>query len=72
MAITDSPISPIGQIADIVLLAGGKSGAYFNSFTSAVTVVNCLVAGVSLKSKRSLKALESFDQIDKDWNYFLR
>ncbi len=72
MAITDSPISPIGQIADIVLLAGGKSGAYFNSFTSAVTVVNCLVAGVSLKSKRSLKALKSFDQIDKDWPHFLR
>jgi len=72
MAITDSPISPIGQIADIVLLAGGKSGAYFNSFTSAVTLVNCLVAGVSLKSKQSLKALEFFDQIDKDWNYFLR
>jgi DNA-binding MurR/RpiR family transcriptional regulator len=72
VALTDSPISPIAQVADIVLLAGRKSGAYFNSFTSAVTLVNCLVAGVSLKSRRSLEALELFDRIDMGWNYFLR
>jgi DNA-binding MurR/RpiR family transcriptional regulator len=72
IAITDTPISPIGQIADIVLLAERKSATYFNSFTSAVTLVNCLVAGVSVKSKRSLKMLKAFDQVDNEWSYFMR
>lgn len=71
MAITDTPISPIGQVADFTLLAQPKSATYFNSFTSAVTLVNCLVSGVSLKSKRSLETLNSFDQIDTEWKYFL-
>jgi DNA-binding MurR/RpiR family transcriptional regulator len=72
IAITDTPISPIGQIADIVLLAERKSATYFNSFTSAVTLVNCLVAGVSVKSRRSLKMLKAFDQVDNEWSYFMR
>jgi len=72
IAITDTPISPIGQIADFVLLAKRKSATYFNSFTSAVTLVNCLVAGVSVKSKRSLKMLKAFDQVDNEWSYFMR
>jgi DNA-binding MurR/RpiR family transcriptional regulator len=71
VALTDSPISPIGQVADIVLVAGRRSGAYFNSFTSAVALVNCLVAGASLKSKRSLRTLEAFDRIDEEWNPFV-
>jgi DNA-binding MurR/RpiR family transcriptional regulator len=72
IVITDNPVSPVGQVADVILLAERKSATYFNSFASAVTLVNCLVAGVSLKSKHSLKTLESFDQIDKGWNHFLR
>jgi DNA-binding MurR/RpiR family transcriptional regulator len=71
IALTDAPISPAGQIADIVLLAERKSASYFNSFTSAVTLVNCLAAGVSLKSRRSLDMLKSFDRIDNQWQNFL-
>jgi DNA-binding MurR/RpiR family transcriptional regulator len=72
IVITDNPVSPVGQMADVILLSERKSATYFNSLASAVTLVNCLVAGVSLKSKHSLKTLESFDQIDKGWNHFLR
>jgi DNA-binding MurR/RpiR family transcriptional regulator len=72
ISITDNPVSPVGQISDLVLLAGHKTSTYFNSFSSAVTLVNCLVAGVSLKNKRSLDVLKSFDHIDNDWQYFLR
>jgi DNA-binding MurR/RpiR family transcriptional regulator len=71
IAITDALISPVAQVADITLLAERKSATYFNSFTSAVTLVNCLVAGVSLKSRRSLDMLRSFDQVDNEWKYFL-
>jgi DNA-binding MurR/RpiR family transcriptional regulator len=72
ISITDNPVSPVGQISDWVLLSGHKTSTYFNSFSSAVTLVNCLVAGVSLKNKKSLEVLKSFDHIDNDWQYFLR
>ncbi len=72
LVITDAPISPVAQVADVTLLAERKSATYFNSFASAVTLVNCLVAGVSLKSRRSLDMLKAFDQVDTDWKYFLR
>lgn len=72
ICLTDNPVSPVGQISDLVLLAGHKTSTYFNSFSSAVTLVNCLVAGVSLKNKKSLEALKSFDRIDNEWRYFLR
>jgi len=70
ISITDNPISPAGQISDIVLIAGNRSLTYFNSFTSAVALVNCLVAGVSLKNRQSLKILKTFDEIDQEWDYF--
>jgi len=71
MAITDNPVSPIGQIADLVLVAGHKSSTYFNSFSSAVTLINCLVAGLSMRSKVSVKVLKSVDQIVADWKFLL-
>ena len=72
ISLTDNPVSPVGQISDLVLLAGHKTSTYFNSFSSAVTLVNCLVAGVSLKTQKSLEVLKSFDQIDNEWQYFMK
>lgn len=72
ISITDNPVSPAGQVSDRVLLAAHKTSAYFNSFSATVSLVNCLVAGVSIKSGSSLEVLKSFDQIDKEWNNFLR
>ncbi|MBU1208664.1 MAG: MurR/RpiR family transcriptional regulator [Proteobacteria bacterium] len=71
MAITDNPVSPIGQISDLVLIAGHKSSTYFNSFSSTVTLINCLVAGVSLRNRNSVKVLKSVDQIVNDWRFLL-
>jgi len=71
IAVTDTPISPAGRVADIVLLAERKSAAYFKSLTSAVTLVKCLAGGVSLNNRCSLEMLKSFDQIDNEWEHFL-
>jgi DNA-binding MurR/RpiR family transcriptional regulator len=71
IAITDSPISPIGQFADLVLLVGNQSSTYFNSLASAVTLINCLVAGVSLKNKNSLETLKIVNKVISDWKYHL-
>lgn len=71
LVITDNPLSPIGQISDLVLVAGNKSSTYFNSFSSAVTIINCLVAGVSLKSKHSVGILKEVGQIVDAWRFLL-
>jgi DNA-binding MurR/RpiR family transcriptional regulator len=71
LTITDVPISPAGQISDMVLLVSRQSATYFNSYTSAVTVVNCLAAGVSLKDRRSVARLKAFDRVDEEWKRFM-
>jgi DNA-binding MurR/RpiR family transcriptional regulator len=71
LSITDTPISPVGQISDLVLVAGHKSSTYFNSFSGAVTLINCLVAGVSLKSRHSVEVLKNVTQIAEGWKFLL-
>ncbi len=71
LALTDNPVSPIGQIADIVLIAGSQSSTYFNSFASAISLINCLVAGVSLKSQHSVKVLKAVNEILDEWKLLL-
>ncbi len=66
IAVTDTPISPSGQLADLVLVAVRKSATYFNSLASSVTLINYLAAEVSLKIRHSLERFKSFDQTDKE------
>ena len=72
IAITDSPLSPIGDEADLVLLAGNQSLTHFNFLASTVALINCLVAGVSLKAKRSLAHLEEVNNVLTGWRFLLR
>lgn len=72
VAITDRPVSPIGQLAHLVLIASHKSVMVFNSLVGAVTIVNLLVAGVSMKRKSSLKYLKSCEPIVNHLEVFLK
>ncbi len=71
LAITDNPLSPVGQVADLVLVAGNRSSTYFNSFSGALTLINCLVAGVSLRSKHSVEVMKSVTQIVDEWKFLV-
>jgi len=66
LIITDKLLSPPAQIADLVLLAERESPTYFNSLTSAVSLVNYLAAEVSLKIRKSLDRFKAFDEMDKE------
>jgi hypothetical protein len=57
--------------ADGVLLVGNQSSTYFNSLAGAVTLANCLVAGVSLKNRNSLEAMNRVNQVVTKWEYLL-
>jgi DNA-binding MurR/RpiR family transcriptional regulator len=72
IAITDSPISPIGQEADLVLLAGNRSLTFFNFLASTVALINCLAAGVSLRAENSLLNLKEINNIFREWGSLLR
>jgi len=67
IAITDSILSPLARVSDFILQTKIDGLGFINSYTSAVTTINCLSAGLSMvnarRSIRNLKALE--DQLQK-------
>jgi len=66
IALTDSVLSPIGKIADIVLPLRCDSPLFFNSLVGCLSVINCLVGGVVLRRKqRSTLQLKKRDGIFK-------
>lgn len=68
IVITDSVISPIAQVADYVLTAKYEIPSFFHSNICALTLIDCIVAGVSRKMKRSVKLLASFEKSLQEWN----
>jgi DNA-binding MurR/RpiR family transcriptional regulator len=47
IAVTDTPISAVGQIADVVLAAASTGAGLQNSFVAAMAVANALLNGVA-------------------------
>jgi len=68
IVITDSVISPIAQVADYVLTAKYEIPSFFNSNICALTLIDCIVAGVSRKKKKSIKLLTNFEKSLQKWN----
>lgn len=52
IAITDNPLSPIGQLADIPLFLGYESPFFFGSRASTLVIADCIIGGLSLKHKK--------------------
>lgn len=68
IVITDSVISPVAQVADYVLTAKYEIPSFFHSNICALTVIDCIVAGVSRKKKKSVKLLANFEKSLQEWN----
>lgn len=72
IAVTDSPISAVGQIADVVLLAASSGTGMQNSLVAPMAVANALLNGVL--ASRGTPALERYsqhDQLMNRWDAFL-
>jgi DNA-binding MurR/RpiR family transcriptional regulator len=72
IAVTDSPISAVGQIADLVLLAVSAGAGMHNSHVAPLAVANALLNGVA--AARGASALERYSQHDRlmnRWDAFL-
>jgi DNA-binding MurR/RpiR family transcriptional regulator len=68
IVITDSIISPIAQVADYVLTAKYEIPSFFHSNICALTLIDCIVAGVSRKKQKSVKILANFEKSLQKWN----
>jgi DNA-binding MurR/RpiR family transcriptional regulator len=69
VAVTDTLISPIGRIADIVLQVNCKSPSFFNSLVPCTSLINCIAGGVGLlKQKGSIDQLKQRDEMIKELN----
>ena len=72
IAITDSPISAVGQIADVVLLAASSGTGMQNSLVAPMAVANALLNGVL--AARGTTALDRYSQHDRlmnRWDAFM-
>ena len=72
VAVTDSPISAVGQIADVVLLAASAGLGMQNSLVAPLAVANALLNGVAAaKGTSALERYGRHDQLMKRWDAFL-
>jgi DNA-binding MurR/RpiR family transcriptional regulator len=72
IAVTDSPISAVGQISDVVLLAAAAGAGLHNSYVAPLAVANALLNGVA--ATRGPSAIERYsrhDQLMNRWDAFL-
>jgi DNA-binding MurR/RpiR family transcriptional regulator len=63
VAITDTPISAVGQIADVILAAASTGAGLQNSFVAAMAVANALLNGVAAAD--SERTLERYGRLAK-------
>jgi DNA-binding MurR/RpiR family transcriptional regulator len=72
VAITDTPISATGQLADIVLLAHASGSGMQNSLTAPVSLANALLNGVAAEcGTAGLERYNRHDRILNRWDAFL-
>jgi DNA-binding MurR/RpiR family transcriptional regulator len=72
IAVTDSPISAVGQIADVVLLAAAAGTGMQNSLTAPMAIANALLNGVaSAKGAAALERYSRHDRLMNRWDAFL-
>jgi DNA-binding MurR/RpiR family transcriptional regulator len=72
IAITDSPISALGQISDVVLLAASAGTGMQNSMVAPMAVANALLNGVAaVKGTSALERYSRHDRLMNLWDSFL-
>jgi DNA-binding MurR/RpiR family transcriptional regulator len=72
IAVTDSPISAVGQVADVVLLAASAGTGMQNSLVAPMAVANALLNGVAAaKGTSALERYSRHDRLMNRWDAFL-
>ena len=65
LAITDSKNSPIGEIADEMILAMSNMSSIVDSLVAPLSVINALIVAVGSKKKEEVN--NKFEDFEKLW-----
>lgn len=69
IGVTDRITSPLGRLSDLVIQVESTSPSYFNSFTAVVSLINCIVQGISLKNfRKSMFSLRRAERVVDDFD----
>jgi DNA-binding MurR/RpiR family transcriptional regulator len=68
LAVTNSELSPIAQLADGALIAQTGIPSYFESFVAPMSLLNALITAVAVKKKE--KAVTALDRLEKEFERF--
>lgn len=66
IALTDKHDSPIGQHADIVLLAKSDMASFADSLTAPLSVINAIIAAAGLANEKTVQ--EHLQQLEDVWD----
>jgi len=68
LGITNSGLSPIARLSDMVLIAETKIPAYFESYTAPISLLNALIAAIAFKEKE--RALPMLNNLEREFQEF--
>lgn len=68
IAITNAPLSPLGQLADMGLIVKTEIPAYIESFTAPMSLLNALIAAIALKKKKT--AVPALKRLEKEFDEY--
>jgi len=68
LGITDSPLSPVAQSADLFLTAKANIPTYIDSFTAPMSLLNALITAIALRKKKD--ALPALNRLEKEFKEF--
>jgi len=71
VAITDTPISPVGQRVDIVLPAVSSGLSTQNSFVAAMAVANALLNGIVARLPDAMDRYGEIASLLNDWDVYV-
>ncbi|MBP2071694.1 MurR/RpiR family transcriptional regulator [Thermoanaerobacterium butyriciformans] len=68
VAITDSLISPLTEIADEILLAKSNMASFVDSLVAPLSLINALIVSVGIREKD--KITDTFEKLENIWNEY--
>lgn len=68
VSITDGPMSPLTEIADLSLMAHTDMASFVDSLAAPLSVINALLVALGLRRKDALR--EHFGKLEAIWDTY--
>ncbi|MFY9429422.1 MAG: SIS domain-containing protein, partial [bacterium] len=68
VAITDSVISPLAQLADLTLIAKSDLNSFIEAFAAPLSLITALATAVGMRERENV--LHSLEQLEEIWDNY--